>query len=301
MPSRSGESPTRRTRRSWRCSQFGRRAGREGRGAREGREERGRRNRATATFLREGRGLAPPPHAPRETSRRTAVASAAGVPPGRACRGPPRACESHRAAGDSSAGMASRAGLRQPSSACGRSRAGLRQPGSALLALASAPSAAASRLPSAAPLGHSATPVCLRRRAQPARSLAPGLSRFPRSARYAPRHSRPSAPRPPLPRRRCRRPRARLARGVVGQDVAASRTMPRHRGGIPADGLPDVRPVPSAGGPRADEGRRPRWRPYPDASPYHLRRYSSRVTSPAATSSMSWRFSAAVSCTIESS
>lgn len=75
-------------------------------------------------FWREGRWLAPPPHAPGETSQRTAVASAAGVPPGHACRGPPRACESHGAAGDSSAGMASRAGLRQPSSACGRSRAG---------------------------------------------------------------------------------------------------------------------------------------------------------------------------------
>lgn len=111
------------------------------------------------------------PHHPTcrgETSQRTAVASAAGVPPGRACRGAPRACESHGAAGDSSAGMASRAGLRQPSSACGRSRAGLRQPGSALAALAGAPSAAASRLPTAAPLGHSATPVCLRRRARPA-------------------------------------------------------------------------------------------------------------------------------------
>jgi hypothetical protein len=119
-------------------------------------------------FWREGRWLAPPPHAPGETSQRTAVTSAAGVPPGRACRGPPRACESHGAAGDSSAGMASRAGLRQPSSACGRSRAGLRQPGSALLALASAPTAAASRLPTAASLGHSATPVCLRHRARPA-------------------------------------------------------------------------------------------------------------------------------------
>ena len=41
-------------------------------------------------------------------------------------------------------------------------------------------------------------------------------------------------------------------------------------------------------------------RPYAP-SPYHLRRYSSGRMSPAATSSMSCRFSEAVSCTMESS
>ncbi len=54
------------------------------------------------------------PHARWRRRWGAAVASAAGVPPGRACHGPPRARESHGGAGDSSAGVASRAGLRQP-------------------------------------------------------------------------------------------------------------------------------------------------------------------------------------------
>ena len=186
-------------------------------------------------FWREGRWLAPPPHAPRETSQRTADASAAGVPPGRACRGPPRACESHGAAGDSSAGMASRAGLRQPSSACGRSRAGLRQPGFALLALASAPSAAASRLPTAAPLGHGAAPVCLRHRARPAcsgrlppapRSASP-LRRPRPVAAYMFRALRPAS----LPPHRLHALRSRVggadAHGLVWRVGWWGRTWPR--------------------------------------------------------------------------
>lgn len=59
---------------------------------------------------------------------------------------------------------------------------------------------------------------------------------------------------------------------------------------------------------RPQRGRpaRERWStaalaPYPDVSPYHFLRYSSRVISPATTSSMSCRFSEAVSCTMESS
>lgn len=144
---------------------------------------------------------------------------------GRGCRGPPRARESHGAAGDSSAGMASRAGLRQPSSACGRSRAGLRQPGSALLALASAPSAAASRLPTAAPLGHSATPVCLRRRARPACS-----GRLP----PAPRSASPlRRPRPVAAPTFCAlRPAARTPRRNArsGRGGGALRRLPRRVG-----------------------------------------------------------------------
>jgi hypothetical protein len=67
--------------------------------------------------------------------------------------------------------------------------------------------------------------------------------------------------------------------------------------------VPSPRPVtrPQRGRPARGRWSTAALAPYPDASPYHLRRYSSRVTSPAATSSMSWRFSAAVSCTIESS
>ena len=146
------------------------------------------------------------------TSSCAAATSAAGVPPGRACHGPPRAGESHGAAGDSSAGTASRAGLRQPSSACGHSRAGLRQPGSARMVLAYAPPAAASRLPTAArsatalrpsasgaALGPHAPSVCLRHRAQPCPLRRPGLSHASRMARYGPWHLRPAAPRPPLP------------------------------------------------------------------------------------------------------
>lgn len=234
-------------------------------------------------FWREGRWLAPPPHAPGETSQRTAVASAAGVPPGRACRGATRACEPHGAARDSSAGMASRAGLRQPSSACGRSRAGLRQPGSAPLALACAPSAAASRLPTAAPLGHSATPVCLRHRARPAcsgrlppapRSASPLRRPRPvaaptfcalRPASLPPIGSTPSAP-------------ASAVQASTGSSGAwgggAGRSRVPHAGPVPrwhpgrrlagrAARPHDLRPIPSAGGPHADDGRRPRWRPTP--------------------------------------
>lgn len=141
-------------------------------------------NCAAAAFLGEKDvGL---PHYPTRRGRR------GSAPPSRPLRAfrraGLRAHGSPTGGGDSSAGMASCAGLRQPPSACGRSRARLRQ----------------------------TLRACLRHRAQPARSVTPGLSRFPRVARYAPRHSRPSAPRPPLPRRRCGRSRARLARGVVG-------------------------------------------------------------------------------------
>ena len=234
-------------------------------------------------FWREGRGLAPPPHAPGVTSQRTAVASAAGVPPGRACRGPPRACKSHGTAGDSSAGMASRAGLRQPSSACGRLRAGLRQPGSALLALASAPPAAASRLPTAAPLGHSATPVCLRRRARPAcsgclppapRSASPlGRSRpvaahtlcALRHASLPPIGSTPSAPASAV-QAATGSSGARGGGADRGRVPHAGPAPRRHPGRRPTGRTArphDTRSVPSAGGPHADDGRRPRWRPSP--------------------------------------
>ena len=162
--------------------------------------------------------------------------------------------------------MASRAGLRQPSCACGHSLAGLRQPGSAPVALASAPAAAASRLPPAAPLGHGATPVCLRRRARPVcssrlppapRSASPlrrpGLSRPARIARYVPRHSRPSAPRPPLPRRRRRRSLSRTGErggGTTLPDMqqAADSKPPAQgdRDGIPVDAAPVLRAVPRA-------------------------------------------------------
>ena len=234
-------------------------------------------------FWREGRWLAPPPHAPGETSQRTAVASAAGVPPGRACRGPPRACESHGAAGDSSAGMASRAGLRQPSSACGRSRAGLRQPGSALLALASAPTAAASRLPTAAPLGHSATPVCLRHRARPACSGR--LPPAPRSASPLRRPRPVAAPTfcalrpaslPPIgstpstPALAVQAPTGSSGawgggadHGRVPHGAPAPRRHPCRRPTGRAARPHEPRPVPSAGGLHANEGCRPRWRPIP--------------------------------------
>ena len=64
--------------------------------------------------------------------------------------------------------------------------------------------------------------------------------------------------------------------GWWGQDVVASRTPARHRDGIPADSLPDVRPVPSAGDPHANEGRRP------PGAPTHRPRTTSCGTPPGA-------------------
>jgi hypothetical protein len=168
-------------------------------------------------------------------------------------------------------------------SACGRSRAGLRQPGFARVALAYAPSAAAPRLPAAArsatalrqsaygaALGPHAPAVCLRFRAQPARSVVPGLSRFTRFARYGPRHLRPAAPRPPLPRLWLG-PRRRPARGVVGRNPAGpattdeTRSRSRPREADSGDTLRGARapvracgPTPARASPSAPESPRPR-------------------------------------------
>lgn len=213
-----------------------------------------------STRRRRRRGA--PPMRPLRAFRRGVRAAglrAHGSPTGRPGT-PPRAWLRVRACGSRPphAGARVRAyGSQAPR--CWRSRARLRQP----LRVCLRPRRSATALrPSAsgAALGPHAPAVCLRRRAQPARSVAPGLSRIPRSARYAPRHSRPSAPRPPLPRRRCRRPRARLARGVVGQDVAASRTSARHREGIPADAPSDARPVSTTCGPSPAREARTRTR-----------------------------------------
>lgn len=101
----SGALPTRRTRRFWRRSSN--EAGKK--------NDRGRNAWAVASARRPIFTRADiSPHCParRGGRRRATAAFAAGVPPGRSCLVPPRACESHGAAGDSSAGMASRAGLR---------------------------------------------------------------------------------------------------------------------------------------------------------------------------------------------
>lgn len=231
---------------------------------------------------REGRGITPPPHAPGETWQRTAVASGAGVPPGRACRRPARTGVSRGGRGL----------LRRHGFACGPVAAVLR-----MRALSCGPAAARLRAGGAR---ERASGTAL---SQPAPS--PPACRGSHVLRATPRVT---------PAHRLHALRSRV--GGAGAHALVWRVgwwgrpcpHPARRPGTAAGSrptprrmrVPSPRPAtrPQRGRPAGRQGRRPR---YPALSPYHLRRYSSRVTSPAATSSMSWRFSATVSCTMESS
>lgn len=174
---------------------------------------------------RRGRRGSAPPSRPARAFRRGV--RAAGL----------RARESHEAAGDSSAGMASRAGLWQPSSACGRSRAGLRQPGSAPVAPASAPPAprSASLLRHPRPV---AVPTCC--------ALRP--------ASLPPIGSTPSAPASAV--RALTRSSGAWGGGVgrarIPRAAPAPRRGPGRRPGGCASRPHDPRLAPSAEGPQAD-------------------------------------------------
>jgi hypothetical protein len=174
----------------------------------------GRRGSAAPHYCREGRPYCPTTPRAGETSWRAAAASAAGVPPGRACHGPPRAGEPHGAAGGLLRGHVLACGpaaavLRMRALACGPTAARFRA-----AALAYAPPAAAARLPTAArsaatlrpsasgaALGPHAPAVCLRHRARPSPLRRPRPVAAPtygalRPASLPPIGSTPSAPAP---------------------------------------------------------------------------------------------------------
>ena len=221
---------------------------------------------------RRGRRRSAPPTRPLRAFRRGVRAAGlrAHVSPTGRPGTPPRAWLRVRACGSRPphAGARVRACGSQ-ASRCWRSRARLRQP----LRVCLRPRRSATALrPSASgtALGPHAPAVCLRRRAQPARSVAPGLSRLTCSARYAPRHSRPIGSTPSAPASAVQTPTGSsgawgggAGRGRVPHAGPAPRRHPRRRLAGRAARPHGPRPVPSAGGPHADEGRRPRWRPIP--------------------------------------
>lgn len=217
--------------------------------------------------------------------------------------------------------------LRMRSLACGPTAAWLRA-----VALTNAPSAAAARLPSAArsatalrpsasgtALGPHAPAVCLRLRAQPRPLRHPRPVAAPAYAalRAAPLLHGSCTPFYLVPIANAPMARREAPYGVTELALSCLRLrraiLPCSiwRGNIMADARVDVLPDPAAGYPsearETDSDRSPnvsprrgtpvleKRAPYLLASPYHLERYSSLVMSPAATSSMSWRFSEAVS------
>lgn len=211
----------------------------------------GRRGSAAPRFVTRRTVYCPTTPRAGETSQRAAAASAAGVPPGRACHGPPRAGESHGAAGDSSAGMSSRAGLRQPGSARRRSRTRLRQP----LRVCLRPRARSPRCARLPPAPRSATP------APSPRPVAAPTHGALRPASLPPDGSTPSAP-------------ASAAQafpssygawgGGAGRpgsrQTAASGPRANLRVSAAPRVYPNLRPVPGAGRPHVGEGPRPRRR-----------------------------------------